>query len=314
MASALYGGALRRAVLHSSRRYGAALVSPISSALLSAPVPFSGPVPFGAPAPLSARCYSSAPAPLLAEDKEGVRTLTMNDPKTRNALSSEMLTRLLEGVTQDTDEVRCVVIRAEGPVFSSGHNLKHIHCGDRAAHTALFSLCGSLMLAIRRASVPVLAAVGGRAAAAGCQLVAACDLAVAADTATFSTPGAAAGIFCSTPGIPLVRCMPRKAAAHLLLTGAPITAEEALRGGLVSSVVPAAELDAEVERTVSHLLLKSRAVLALGKRFMYQQAEMTEEEAYRAGTCVMVDNIAMEDGREGIEAFVGKRRPVWRHK
>jgi len=238
----------------------------------------------------------------------------MDDPKTRNALSSDMLTALLDGVTHDTDALRCVVIRGNGPVFSSGHNLKHIHASDRAAHTALFTLCGSLMLSLRRASVPVVAVVRGGAAAAGCQLVAACDLAIAADTATFSTPGAAAGIFCSTPGIPLVRCMPRKAAAHMLLTGAPLSAEQALRGGLVSSVVPSQQLDAEVERTLGHILSKSRAVVALGKRFMYEQAEMTEEEAYRRGACVMVDNIAMSDGQEGIHAFVDKRRPVWRHE
>uniref|UniRef100_A0A2P2I6R6 Enoyl-CoA hydratase domain-containing protein 3, mitochondrial n=1 Tax=Hirondellea gigas TaxID=1518452 RepID=A0A2P2I6R6_9CRUS len=260
------------------------------------------------------RLSSGVPGLLEVQQEGGVRTITLADAKTRNSLSLEMLAGLRAAVTEECPALRCVVIRAAGPVFSAGHNLKQILSGDRSEHTEVFSSCASLMLSLQQLPVPVVAQVDGVAAAAGCQLVAACDIVIATEHSTFSTPGGSVGIFCSTPGIPLVRCVPRKVSAAMLLTGRAITAQQALQAGLVSIVVPKQQLEQEVASVVAAIVSKSCAVLALGKRFMYAQMQMTEEEAYREGTCVMVNNVNMVDGQEGIKSFVEKRKPVWTHK
>ncbi|XP_047739790.1 enoyl-CoA hydratase domain-containing protein 3, mitochondrial isoform X2 [Hyalella azteca] len=245
--------------------------------------------------------------------KDGVRVITMTDIRTRNSLSMKMLEALNSAVADDSS-LRCILLRAEGNVFSAGHNLKEIHSGNIESHRAVFESCNRLMLRLRSLPVPVIAQVDGIAAAAGCQLVAACDIVVASDTSSFSTPGGSVGIFCSTPGVPLVRNVPRKLSSYMLLTGSPISAQTAFTAGLVSLVVPKDKLEEETQCVVESIVSKSRAVLALGKRFMYQQAELTEENAYKAGADVMVNNINMADGQEGICSFVEKRKPHWTHE
>ncbi|CAL4082304.1 unnamed protein product [Meganyctiphanes norvegica] len=259
------------------------------------------------------RSYST-PSQLIVKEEEGIRTITLNNPKTRNALSLEMLQELEETLTRPSPDLRCIILSATGKVFSAGHNLKELTSSDgRPHHQLVFDNCSGMMLKIQQLSVPVIAKVNGIAAAAGCQLVASCDIVVATENSLFSTPGGSVGIFCSTPGIPLVRCVPRKVAAHMLLTGLPISAPEALQAGLISKMVSEADLDAEVERIALAISSKSKPVMALGKKFMYKQMDMNIKEAYQAGSCVMVDNINMTDGQEGIDSFIKKRKPVWSH-
>ncbi|XP_064116730.1 enoyl-CoA hydratase domain-containing protein 3, mitochondrial-like isoform X1 [Macrobrachium nipponense] len=258
---------------------------------------------------------TSRPSTLQISEEKGVRYITLANPKTRNALSLHVLEELHEAVNKENPSLRCIVLGAEGKVFSAGHNLKELTAKDgHAYHQKVFDSCTRLMLALQNISVPVIAKVNGIATAAGCQLVASCDIVIATDTSSFSTPGGGVGIFCSTPGIPLVRCVPRKVSAHMLLTGLPISADEALRAGLVSKVVPESELDSEIQRTIEAIVSKSKAVIALGKSFMYRQMEMKIEDAYREGSCVMVNNINMNDGQEGINSFIEKRKPNWSHK
>ncbi|KAG0711231.1 Enoyl-CoA hydratase domain-containing protein 3, mitochondrial [Chionoecetes opilio] len=219
---------------------------------------------------------------LEVTQENGVRSITLADPRTRNSLSLQMLQELQEAVSEEDPSLRCITLQAQGKVFSAGHNLKELTDREgRSHHQRVFEECTRLMLSLQRLPVPVVAKVNGVAAAAGCQLVASCDVVVASLASSFSTPGANVGIFCSTPGIPLVRCVPRKVSAHMLLTGLPITAEEALRAGLVSKVVPEEELDGEVQKVIDAIVHKSRSVIALGKKFMYKQMEMGIEEAYR---------------------------------
>ncbi|KAF2356523.1 Crotonase superfamily [Trinorchestia longiramus] len=261
------------------------------------------------------RWMSSSAAGLLdVSEERGVRYITLTDSRTRNSLSQNMLEALYSAVTAKSSSLRCIVLRAEGPVFSAGHNLKEIHSSNEKTHRDIFECCNRLMLELQSQRVPVIAQVDGIAAAAGCQLVAACDIVVASDTSSFSTPGASVGIFCSTPGVPLVRCVPRKVSALMLLTGTPITAHTALSAGLVSVVVSREQLQEETERIVEAIVSKSEAVLALGKKFMYHQMQLPEEEAYRLGAEVMVKNINMLDGQEGISSFVNKRKPKWTHE
>lgn len=177
--------------------------------------------------------------------------------------------------------------------------------------TQIFSLAATLMSKIIDCPVPVIAQVDGLAAAAGCQLVAQCDLAFCSEKSTFSTPGANFGIFCSTPGVALARCMPKMSAMNMLLTGQPITAKEAEIKGLVTKVC--SDLDGEVMAVCQTIMGKSRAVIQLGKLFYYRQINVDVKKAYEIAGKQMVENLQIEDGKEGIRSFVEKRKPNWKH-
>nr|CAD7394041.1 unnamed protein product [Timema cristinae] len=257
------------------------------------------------------------PPPLTkATQLDGVKKIVMVSNRTRNALSLQMMEDLIHHITfnQDDPNLRCIVLYGEGKVFSAGHNLKELTYKDGSDyHHQVFSTCSRLMLGILQCPVPVIAVVQGLAAAAGCQLVATCDIAVCSDTSTFSTPGANFGIFCSTPGVAVGRAVPRKVAAHMLFTGIPLTAEEAIGAGLVSKVVPEENMDEEVAKIVQAITCKSRAIVAMGKKFFYQQLEADIKTAYRLGEEVMVNNIGLADGQEGIRSFIEKRKANWSH-
>ncbi|KAM5170697.1 enoyl-CoA hydratase domain-containing protein 3, mitochondrial isoform 2-T2 [Mantella aurantiaca] len=242
------------------------------------------------------------------------RRIKMNNPQKRNALSLSMLQSLQEDISHETDDVnlRVIVIAAEGPVFSSGHNLKEFTSAQgKSYHAEVFYACVKLMKTIQTVPVPVIAQVNGLATAAGCQLVASCDIAVASDRSKFATPGVNVGLFCSTPAVALGRAVPRKVALEMLFTGEPISAHDALLHGLVSKVVPEENLETETLRIASKICQASRSVVALGKATFYKQISQSLEEAYRLTSQVMLENLALKDGQEGIEAFTQKRKPVW---
>ncbi|XP_067007279.2 enoyl-CoA hydratase domain-containing protein 3, mitochondrial [Anabrus simplex] len=247
---------------------------------------------------------------------DGVRKIVMTSQKTRNALSLQMMEDLIDSITtnQNDPALRCILLYGEGRIFSAGHNLKELTSKDGSEHHhQVFATCSRLMLGIMHCPVPVIAVVQGLAAAAGCQLVASCDIAICTENSAFSTPGANVGIFCSTPGIAVGRAVPRKIAAHMLFTGLPLTAEEALQAGLVSKVTTLENLDEEVKKTVDAICNKSRSILELGKKFLYQQLETDIRTAYRLGEDVMVNNLGLADGQEGIRSFLEKRKACWTH-
>jgi enoyl-CoA hydratase/carnithine racemase len=254
---------------------------------------------------------------LLREDAGGVATLTLNRPDQYNALSSALLAALQSAVhgLADDPSIRVVVIAGAGKAFCAGHDLKEIHeHADPAFAKDVFERCRQLMTALTRLPLPVIARVHGPAYAAGCQIVAQCDLAVAAAEARFATSGVNYGVFCSTPGVPLARNVSRKRAMEMLLTGEPIDAATALAWGLINRVVPPDRLDAEVQALARSILAKSRAVIAAGKKLFYEQVDDSLDQAYRAATAAMVGNVRTEDGKEGIAAFVEKRKPRWKGK
>ncbi|XP_026859832.1 enoyl-CoA hydratase domain-containing protein 3, mitochondrial isoform X2 [Electrophorus electricus] len=242
------------------------------------------------------------------------RRIILNNPKKRNALSLAMMTSLREDILTDIDDedLRVIIISARGPVFSSGHDLKELTSAQgRDYHTSVFSVCSEVMTLIQDIPVPVIAMVNGIATAAGCQLVASCDIAVATDKSTFATPGVNVGLFCSTPGVALGRAVPRKVAMEMLFTGRPITAQEALLHGLVSKVVSEERLEEEALGIARRVCESSRPVLALGKAAFQRQMAQGRDAAYATAVAVMVDNLALRDGQEGIRAFLEKRRPMW---
>lgn len=251
---------------------------------------------------------------LLRDDRDRIATLTLNRPAARNALSMGLMEALdaeLAAIERDS-EVQIVIIAANGPAFSAGHDLREIRANpSREAYQAVFAMCSRLMQRIVRLPKPVIAQVQGVATAAGCQLVATCDLAVAAETARFATPGVDIGLFCSTPMVALTRAVGRKPAMEMLLTGEMVTARRAQELGLVNRVVPEAELTRATRELAAQIASKSPLTLAIGKEAFYRQAEMDLEAAYGYASEVMTRNMLARDAGEGIDAFLQKRAPRW---
>ena len=199
---------------------------------------------------------------LLVDIDPPAARITLDRPEKRNALSLELMEELVRGLQHLGAEpgVRAIVLQANGPAFSAGHDLGEMIGRDDAFYECLFETCTVLMETIHRVPQPVIAKVQGMATAAGCQLVAACDLAVASEDARFATPGVKIGLFCSTPMVPISRAVGRKRALEMLLTGEPIDARTAADWGLVNRVVAAGELDAR--RLASYHKLQREAALA----------------------------------------------------
>lgn len=256
---------------------------------------------------------------LLREDRDGIALLTLNNPAARNALSEELIGDLqaaFDAIGREPS-VRAVIVAANGPAFCAGHDLKQLTAhrsdpdGGKAYFRRIMTSCAAMMQTIIALPQPVIACVSGIATAAGCQFVATCDLAVASAEARFATPGVDIGLFCSTPMVALTRNIPRKNAMHMLLTGEPVTADVALRLGLVNKVVPHGS-EREASLALAKIVAsKSRATVKIGKEAFYRQAEMSLVDAYAYAAEVMTDNMMMRDANEGLCAFIEKRSPAW---
>lgn len=247
--------------------------------------------------------------------QDAVATVTLRNPEKMGALSLEVMRQLTSAFTEIADrrEVHVVVLGSEGKVFSAGHDLGEVHGAGEAQQREIFETCTELMLTIQNIPQPVIAKVHGLATAAGCQLVATCDLAVAGHSARFATPGVRIGLFCSTPMVALSRAVPQKVAMRMLLTGDPITADEAVAHGLVSDVVPDDQLTDAVDALARQISSASAATVTIGKRAFYDQLNLPTNEAYSKMSEVMTNNAVLPDAQEGIGAFLEKRKPVWQH-
>ena len=254
---------------------------------------------------------------LLRENSQGVVTLTLNRPKSYNALSEEMLKALqdeLNAIAAD-DTIRVVVIAANGPAFCAGHDLKQMRSNpSKKYYDQLFATCSEFMLSLMRIPQPVIAKVHGMATAAGCQLVGTCDLAIASESAKFGTSGINYGLFCSTPAVAVSRNVPRKKAAELLFTGEFIDATTAASIGLINKAVEDAQLDAAVMDMAELIIRKSSVAVATGKKMLYRQIEMGIDDAYKYAAETMACNMMAFDAGEGIDAFIQKRTPKWKHE
>jgi enoyl-CoA hydratase/carnithine racemase len=250
-------------------------------------------------------------APRVERDGDIVR-ITMVRPARRNALSREHLTQLLAAVREaGSSDATGIVLGAEGPVFSAGHDFADVADASLPEVRSLLRLCTDLMQAIQEVPQVVVARVHALATAAGCQLVASCDLAVAAESAGFAAPGGKGGWFCHTPMVAIARNVGRKRAMELALTGDAIDARTALDWGLVNRVAPDGELDAVVDDLIHRATRGSRASKAWGKQTMYAQLDRPERDAYTTAIEVMAAASQIPGAREGMAAFLGKRKPVW---
>ena len=250
------------------------------------------------------------------DQTNSVGTITLNHPEKRNALSLTMLRELhdlLDNV-KNNGNVKVVIVRGAGKMFSSGHDLAEMIDGGLTDYMEVFRTCSAFMQKIQDMPQPFIAQVHGVATAAGCQLVAACDLAVAEEGALFATPGVRLGIFCTTPAIPLARAVGRKRALEMLFTGRMISAKEAEQYGLVNRVVQADSLEAETKAMAEKIAEASGLTLRIGKQAFYAQVNLSDAQAYNLGNEVMVSNLFAGDAQEGIRAFLEKRKPVWTGK
>ena len=257
---------------------------------------------------------------LLRNDKNKIAYLVFNKPEKLNVLSEEMLAALyVQLIKLENDEaIRCIVLTGKGKAFCAGHDLSELTLGRQTPDGGqeyfqkIFDMCSKLMQKIQEVPQPVIAQVNGLAVAAGCQLVATCDLAIAGESAKFGVNGVNIGLFCSTPMVALTRNINLKNAFELLVSGKIIKPEEAQRLGLINRVVSDETLDEEVNELASLISSKLSAAVKIGKKAFYKQAEMPLDEAYDFAGEVMVTNMLYRDTREGINAFLEKRKPDWK--
>ena len=246
-----------------------------------------------------------------------IARVIINEPKTYNALSFKNLIDLIKVLKKlDNDrKIKVLIIEGAGKGFSAGHNLKEVrNLKKKEKYQKLFNLCSKLMLQIVEGKKPVIAKVHGAAYAAGCQLAASCDLAYSTKDALFATPGVNIGLFCSTPMVAVSRKINRKPMMKMLLTGEPIKANYAKEIGLINDYFPKSKLNKEVFKVAKKIASKSNLTIKIGKQTFYKQLEMPLRKAYAHTSKMMTINMMALDAKEGISAFIEKRKPIWKNK
>ena len=250
-------------------------------------------------------------------NKQNIARIILNEPKTYNALSFKNLNDLIKVLKKlDKDsKTKVIIIEGAGKGFSAGHNLKEVkNLRKKQKYQKLFNLCSKLMIQIVDGKKPVIAKVHGAAYAAGCQLVASCDLAYSTKDALFATPGVNIGLFCSTPMVAVSRKINRKPMMSMLLTGEPIKANYAKEIGLINDCFIKSKLNFEVFKIAKKIASKSNLTIKIGKQTFYKQLEMPLKKAYAYTSKMMTLNMMAMDAKEGISAFIEKRKPIWKDK
>ena len=253
---------------------------------------------------------------IINQNKDIARVI-INEPKTYNSLSYKNLKDLINVLKKlDKDKkVKVIILEGAGKGFSAGHNLKEVKdLKKKERYKRLFNLCSKLMLQIVEGKKPVIAKVHGAAYAAGCQLVASCDLAYSTKDALFATPGVNIGLFCSTPMVAVSRKINRKPMMKMLLTGEPIKANYAKEIGLINDYFSKSKLNSEIMKIAKKIASKSNLTIKIGKQAFYKQLEMPLRKAYSYTSQMMTYNMMAMDAKEGISAFLEKRKPKWRNK
>ena len=254
---------------------------------------------------------------IIKPSNNGISRIILNQPSTYNALSLntiKLLIKIFKKFSQD-ENTKVIIIEGAGKGFSAGHDLKEINLlKGKPEYKKLFNLCSELMITIVNNNKPVIAKVHGAAFAAGCQLVASCDLAISSNEAIFATPGVNIGLFCSTPMVAVSRNVGRKKTMKMLLTGEPIKANYAKDIGLINDHYENSDLENQVFKLAEIVASKSSKVVKIGKKAFYKQLEMPLDKAYKYTSEIMTENMMALDAKEGIAAFIEKRKPSWKNK
>ena len=253
---------------------------------------------------------------IIVEQTDDIAVITLNRPEKRNALSMNMMGEIISALKNIESEkkAKAVIIKGKGPAFSAGHDLSEMTNGDIGKYRDIFDRCSVMMTAIQSIPQPVIAQVHGIATAAGCQLVATCDLAIAEEGTRFATPGVKIGLFCSTPMVALSRAIGRKKALEMLLTGEYMNAKDAAAFGLINKAVSSEELEIATLKLAKKIAEASSLVVGIGKQAFYAQIDLTQSKAYKYTKEVMSLNAMAYDAKEGICAFLQKRKPKWKEK
>ena len=253
---------------------------------------------------------------ILFSSEEPIAFLTLNNPSKINALSKQMVFEMTEALTavSKDESIKVVIIKAAGKHFCAGHFLNELVGQSVRENRQIFDRCTKMMELIHTIPQPVIAQVQGIATAAGCQLAAWCDLAIAEEGAKFATPGVKIGLFCTTPGVAIVRAIGRKAAMEMLLTGRYFPAAEAKELGLINRVVTAESLDEETQKLALQIAEASRFVLSIGKKGFYAQVDQQDDAAFDYAVNTIAMNLCAEDAQNGINAFIEKKKPEWKNR
>jgi enoyl-CoA hydratase/carnithine racemase len=251
-------------------------------------------------------------ATILVDDTGPIARVTLNRPDKRNPISPATCGELAQAFAElgAKADVRVIVLTGAGAAFSAGGDLSAMQPSQSGPPTSLVDL----LLAMHELGKPLVAMVNGPAMAGGLGLMVACDLVIAADTASFGTTEIAVGLWPMMITAEITRNVGRKKTLEMMLTGRKLDAAEALACGLVTRVVPAAELEAATHALASELAERSPAAVAMGLRAFYRCQDMEIDPQLRYLQSEFGRVLALDDAREGIAAFLGKRKPVWTGK
>lgn len=242
-------------------------------------------------------------------------TLTLDDPDRRNPMSVDIMKAVLDRLQEATADptVKVIVVTGAGDrAFSAGGDLSGGFVDEPLTLHHARGVLAEIFRIMRRGGKPTVARVNGHALAGGFGLAAACDIVIAVDGAKFGMPEINVGLWPMMISAILQRSMPRKAALELMMTGRLISADEALKLGVVSRVVQRDELDSVVDEVVAELASKSPAILELGRDAFYAVEDMAFDAALDHLQGGLTEVTMTEDAAEGVAAFMEKRSPVWR--
>jgi len=251
---------------------------------------------------------------LLLDDAGPVARLTLNRPDKRNPLGPASIGELVHALehVRERAEVRVIVLTGAGPAFSAGGDLGQMAGQAGPSPAVKPASLVDLFTVMHELGKPIIAMVNGPALAGGLGLMVACDLVVAADTAVFGTTEIAVGLWPMMITAEIVRNVGRKKTLEMMLTGRKLDAAEALACGLINRAVPADQLEAETMALANGLADRSPAAIGLGLRAFYRAQDMEHSPQLRYLQGELARVLSLEDAAEGISAFMGKRKPVWK--
>lgn len=252
---------------------------------------------------------------ILAESRDGVGLITLNRPKALNALSSELIREVsdaLDGFEAD-EKVGAIVITGSEKAFAAGADIKEM--AELSYMDAYLSDFISSWDRVARCRKPVIAAVAGYALGGGCELAMMCDFILAADTAKFGQPEITLGIIPGAGGSQrLTRFVGKSKAMEMCLTGRMMDADEAERCGLVSRIVPANELLDEAIKTAKKIADFSQPITMVAKESVNRAYETPLAEGLTFERHMFYSLFATEDQKEGMAAFIDKRKAQFKNK
>ena len=253
---------------------------------------------------------------VIVDQRNHVGFITLNRPEQFNTFSSEMARELNQAFVQLDDEknVRVIIVKGAGKAFSTGIDLSEFSGKSLKQYREWVGLMEQMSHVIAYMKKPVIASVHGYAVANGAGLIAACDLAVVAEGTKIGTTAINVGLFCMGPAVPLSRSLGRKRCMEMLLTGDMIDAKDAEHWGLVNKVVPADQLEEETMALANKLVEKSPLALQMGKQSFYGMSDMEFGKALEYSNETFAALCVTEDAQEGVDAFLKKRKPVWKEK